>query len=87
MRVYVGNISKATTDVQLNELVGPFGTPSSVKIATDKGSGASRGFGFIEFANDDEARAAIAGLHGKEVNGQVLTVNEARPKRTGPRLP
>ena len=80
MKLYVGNLSKDTTDQQLAELVGPFGKPTSVKIATDKGSGASRGFAFVEFTSDEEARAAIAGLDGKEVGGRTLKVNESHPK-------
>jgi len=80
VKLYVGNISKQTNDTQLNALAAPFGTPSNARIAKDKVSGESRGFGFVEFTNDDEARAAIAGLHGKEVDGNVLKVNESRPK-------
>jgi RNA recognition motif-containing protein len=82
VKVYVGNISKKTTDAQLNALLTPFGTTSNARVAKDKVSGESRGFGFVEFTNDDEARAAIAGLHGKEVDGNVLKVNESRPKTT-----
>jgi cold-inducible RNA-binding protein len=82
VKLYVGNISKQTTDAQLNDLAKPFGTPSNARIARDKVNGESRGFGFVEFANDNEAKAAIAGLHGKEVDGKVLKVNESRPKTT-----
>jgi RNA recognition motif-containing protein len=82
VKLYIGNISKQTTDAQLTELVTPFGTATNIHIAKDKGNGQSRGFGFVEFANDDEAKAAIAGLHGKEVDGNVLKVNESRPKTT-----
>jgi cold-inducible RNA-binding protein len=80
VKLYVGNISKKTTDAQLNDLAKPYGTATNAHIAKDKVSGDSRGFGFVEFANDDEAKAAIAGLHGKEVDGNVLKVNESRPK-------
>ena len=82
MKLYVGNISKQTTDAQLHTLAQKFGTPNNAHIAKDKVSGESRGFGFVEFASDDEARAAIAGLHGKEVDGRTLKVNESRPKGT-----
>ena len=82
VKLYVGNISKQTTDTQLNALAAQFGTPNNARIAKDKISGHSRGFGFVEFTNDDEARAAISGLHGKEVDGNVLKVNESRPKTT-----
>jgi RNA recognition motif-containing protein len=81
MKLYVGNLSKQVTDVQLNELATPFGKIISANVATDRGSGASKGFGFIEFSNADEANAAITALNGKDVNGQALTVNEARPKK------
>jgi RNA recognition motif-containing protein len=67
-------------DTQFGELFTPFGKASSASIAKDRSSGESRGFGFVEFASDDEAKAAIAGLNGKEVNGQVLKVNESQPK-------
>lgn len=80
MKLYVGNLSKQTTDAQLQTLAQPFGTPSNAHVAKDKVSGQSRGFGFVEFANDEEARAAIAGLHGKVVDGMTLKVNESRPK-------
>ncbi len=82
VKLYVGNMSKQTTDAQLNDLAKPFGTPSNAHVAKDKVSGESRGFGFVEFVNDEEAKAAIAGLHGKEVDGKVLKVNESRPKTT-----
>jgi cold-inducible RNA-binding protein len=80
VKLYVGNLSKQTTDAQLHDLAKAFGTPNDAHVAKDKASGDSRGFGFVEFANDDEARAAIAGLHGKEVGGKVLKVNESHPK-------
>ena len=81
MKVYVGNLSKQVTDVQLNELAAPYGAPVSVNVATEKSSGASKGFGFIEYGTDDEARAAITGLDGRDVNGQALKVNEAKPRK------
>ena len=84
MKVYVGNISSTTTDAEFTALAGQFGTPESATIVKDRGTGQSRGFGFIEFKNDNEAKAAIAGLNGKEVGGQVLKVNESQPK-TGAR--
>ena len=80
MKVYVGNLSRQITDAQLNDLAVPYGTLLSANVATELASGGSRGFGFIEFASDDEARAAIAGLNGREVNGQTLKVNESQPK-------
>jgi RNA recognition motif-containing protein len=84
MKLYVGNLSKKVNDAQLNELAVQFGKPISANVATERSSGESKGFGFIEFGSDDEARAAIKGLDGREVEGQALKVNEARPKNAGP---
>jgi cold-inducible RNA-binding protein len=80
MKVYVGNLSKQVDDAQLNELGAPYGTLVSANVATERSSGGSKGFGFLEYNNDDEARAAIAGLDGRDVNGQSLKVNESRPR-------
>ena len=80
MKVYVGNISNSTTDAEFNDLAKQFGTPESATIVKDRGTGQSRGFGFIEFKSTAEAQAAIAGLNGKEVGGRVLKVNESQPK-------
>ncbi|HVS31378.1 MAG TPA: RNA-binding protein [Thermoanaerobaculia bacterium] len=81
MKLYVGNLSKKITDAQLNELALPFGKPISANVATERSTGESKGFGFIEFSSDDEARAAITGLDGRDVNGQALKVNEAKPRK------
>jgi cold-inducible RNA-binding protein len=81
MKLYVGNLSKKITNAQLNELATPFGKPISAEVATDRSSGDSKGFGFIEYSNDAEAKAAMAGLDGRDVNGQVLKVNEAKPRK------
>jgi len=81
MKLYVGNLSKQITDKEFNEMAVPFGSLQSANVATERSTGQSKGFGFLEFANDDEARAAITGLHGKDVKGQALIVNEARPKK------
>ena len=86
MKLYVGNLSKQVTDAQLNELATPFGKPVSANVATEKNSGVSKGFGFIEFASDDEAKAAITGLDGRDVNGQALKVNEAKPRKDAVRF-
>ena len=83
MKLYVGNLSRQVTDAQLNELAIPYGTPVSAQVATERSSGESKGFGFVEYGSDDEARAAITGLDGREVNGQALKVNEARPRKEG----
>ena len=80
MKIYVGNLSKQVTDLQLGEMASFYGTPLSVNVAVEKSSGLSKGFGFLEFNSDDEARAAIAGLNGRDVNGQILKVNESMPR-------
>ncbi len=80
MKLYVGNLSYSMTESELGETFAPFGTPDSVRIVTDKESGRSKGFGFVEFAKDDEARAAMSALNGKEVGGRRLTVSEARAR-------
>lgn len=81
MKLYVGNLSKKITDAQLNELALPFGKPISANVATERSTGESKGFGFIEFSSADEAKAAITGLDGRDVNGQALKVNEAKPRK------
>jgi len=81
MKLYVGNLSKQITDAQLNDLAVPFGTLVSATVATERSTGESKGFGFVEYTNADEGKAAIAGLDGREVNGQALKVNEARPRK------
>ena len=82
MKLYVGNLAASTTPSQLDALVKAYGSAGPAVVVTDKVTGQSRGFGFIEFKSDDEARAAIAALNGKEVDGSKLTVNEARQKKT-----
>ncbi len=81
MKLYLGTLSSSTTESQLDNLLKPFGTAAPSIVIRDKTTGQSRRFGFVEFDKDDEARAAIAGLHGKEVDGSVLTVNEARQRK------
>lgn len=80
MKLYVGNLSKQVTDAQLNELATPYGVPISAVVATERKSGASKGFGFIEFSTEDAARAAITGLDGKDIDGQPIKVNEAKQR-------
>jgi RNA recognition motif-containing protein len=78
MKLHVGNLSKDITDAQLLEIVTPFGTPQTTEVAKDRQNGQSKGFGFVTFADADQAKAAIAGLDGKEFNGQTIKVSEAR---------
>jgi RNA recognition motif-containing protein len=79
-KLYVGNLSYETTDADLKQLFAAYGTVQSAQVIMDRDAGRSKGFGFVEMGNDQEAQAAIAGLSGKEVGGRSLTVNEARPR-------
>ena len=87
MNIFVGNLTFTTTEDDLAQLFEPFGTVSQARIAMDRETGRSRGFGFVEMPNDAEAEAAIEELHGATIGGRQLTVNEARPRedRGGPR--
>jgi RNA recognition motif-containing protein len=85
MNIYVGNLSFTTTEADLKEAFQAFGEVQSASIIKDKYSGESRGFGFVEMPNKDEAEKAIAGLNGKDLKGRNLTVNEARPRTDRPR--
>ena len=82
-RIYVGNLSFKTTEPQLNDLFAEHGQVSSVSIVTDRVTGRSRGFGFVEMADDGEAKAAMEALNGKEVDGRSLRINEARERAPG----
>ncbi|HKB81505.1 MAG TPA: RNA-binding protein [Thermoanaerobaculia bacterium] len=81
MKLYIGNLSRDMTDADFAALVAPFGTAQSVTLVKDRDTGAPRGFGFVEFQDDSQAKAAISGLNGKEVKGSVLKVNEAQPQK------
>jgi len=85
MNIYVGNISRTATEQDIKEAFEAFGAVQSAAIIKDKFSGESRGFGFVEMPNKEEADKAIAGLNGKDVKGRSLTVNEARPRTDRPR--
>jgi len=78
-KLYVGGLPYSTTDQELREAFAQAGDVSSVAIIMDKMSGRSKGFGFVEFANDDDAVKAIDLWNGKDFGGRTLTVNEARP--------
>lgn len=80
MNIYVGNLSYALSESELRDAFANFGAVSSVKILTDRETGRSRGFGFVEMPNRTEAEAAVANLNGKDVGGRPLRVNEARPR-------
>ena len=79
-KLYVGNLPYSVNDQKLNEIFSAVGEVSSAKVITDYDSGRSKGFGFVEMANDGEASTAISKLDGSECNGRNLRVNEARPK-------
>ncbi|RKZ30189.1 RNA-binding protein [bacterium] len=81
MNIYVGNLSYEVNEDELREAFEAFGQVESVTIIKDRYSGRSKGFGFVEMPSKEEAEAAIAGLHDKEMNGRNLNVNEARPRR------
>ena len=85
MNIYVGNISRTATEQDLRDAFTAFGEVQSAAIIKDKFSGESRGFGFVEMPNKEEAEKAIAGLNGKDLKGRPLTVNEARPRTDRPR--
>ncbi len=82
-RIYVGNLSFSTTDDQLRELFASYGAVASATVVTDRLSGDSRGFGFVEMGSADEAHAAITALDGRELGGRQLKVNEAKERTAG----
>jgi len=80
MNIYVGNLPYGLTESELRDAFANFGAVSTVKILTDRDTGRSRGFGFVEMPNRAEAEAAVANLNGKDLGGRPLRVNEARPR-------
>ncbi len=82
-RIYVGGLPYSATEEQVEELFKAHGQVTSVQIITDKFSGQSKGFGFVEMQSDEEADAAIRGLNGTQMGGRSLTVNEARERESG----
>lgn len=80
MNLYCGNLSWGTTEADLQAFFEAYGEVSAVTIVKDRYTGQSRGFGFVEMPNDDEARAALEGLNGKELDGRALRVDIARPR-------
>jgi len=79
-KLYVGNLSYNTTSSELEQLFGQHGTVQSAEVIQDRDTGRSKGFGFVQMASDDEAKAAIAALNGQQQDGRALTVNEAKPR-------
>ncbi|MBM4132289.1 MAG: RNA-binding protein [Nitrospira sp.] len=84
-KIYVGGLPYSATESQLNDLFAVHGAVESARVITDKFTGQSRGFGFVEMSTAEEAKAAITALHGTQMDGRTLTVNEAKPQepRTG----
>ena len=83
MQIYVGNLAFTATVDDVRQLFEPYGDVARVNLPEDRETGRPRGFGFVEMPNATEARAAIAGLNGKDLGGRSLTVNEARPREEG----
>ena len=82
-KIFVGNFSFSLSEGELRSMFEPFGAIDSATVVTDRATGRSRGFGFVEMSNNEEADKAIAALNGKDSGGRALTVNEARPKVGG----
>jgi len=79
-KIYVGGLPYSATEQQLNDLFAAHGTVESARVVTDKFTGQSRGFGFVEMSTDEEAKTAIQKLNGTQMDGRTLTVNEAKPQ-------
>jgi len=89
MNIFVGNLAFTTTEQDLRQLFEPYGTVETIRIMTDRETGRTRGFGFVEMPDDRAAQTAIDALNGTSLAGRALTVNEARPResRREPRQP
>ena len=83
MKIYVGNLSFNTTESQMREMFEAHGAVASASLVMDRETGRPRGFGFVEMNDDSQAKAAMAALNGKEMDGRSLTVNEAKPREAG----
>jgi RNA recognition motif-containing protein len=84
-KLYVGGLPYSTTDDELRDLFVAHGTVASATVITDRESGRSKGFGFVEFESDEEAKSAIKALDGSDLGGRKIVVNEARPREDRPR--
>jgi len=87
MNIYAGNLSYNVTDDDLREMFEAYGEVSRASVISDRESGRSKGFGFVEMANDDEGKSAIDALNGKDLKGRAINVNEARPRPERPQRP
>ncbi|HEX2896970.1 MAG TPA: RNA-binding protein [candidate division Zixibacteria bacterium] len=83
MKIYIGNMSFNTTEETVRQAFETYGEITSVNLISDRDTGRPKGFGFVEMANDEHAKAAIAGLNGTEIDGRAVNVNEARPRPEG----
>jgi RNA recognition motif-containing protein len=84
-RLYVGNLAYSVDSSELQQMFSAHGTVTSAEVISDRVTGRSKGFGFVEMGSDDEAQAAIAALNGAQNGGRALTVNEAKPREDKPR--
>lgn len=80
MKLYVGGLAYSVTEKELETVFAEYGTVASTAVIKDRDSGQSKGFGFVEMSDDNEAKAAMAALNGKEISGRNIIVNEARPQ-------
>lgn len=85
VKLYVGNLPYSTTDADLTQLFAEYGTVVSASVISDRETGRSKGFGFVEIEEEDKAKAAIEALNGKDFGGRNIVVNEARPREDKPR--
>jgi len=84
VKLHIGNLPRTVTESELSALITPIAKPLTLEIIKDS-MGASKGFGFADFATDDEAKAVIAGVNGQNLGGNELKLGEARPRKNGPR--
>jgi RNA recognition motif-containing protein len=80
VNIFVGNLAFNSTDHDLRQLFEPYGVVDTINVITDRDTGRSKGFGFVEMPDSAASKAAIQGLNGKELDGRALTVNEAKPR-------
>jgi cold-inducible RNA-binding protein len=85
VKLYVGNLPYSTADADLTELFAEYGTVVSASVISDRETGRSKGFGFVEIEEEDKAKAAVEALNGKDFGGRNIVVNEARPREERPR--
>jgi RNA recognition motif-containing protein len=84
-KLYVGNLNYNTTSSELEQMFAQHGTVQSAEVISDRDTGRSKGFGFVQMGSDEEAQAAITAMNGQEIGGRTLTVNEAKPREDRPR--